>query len=134
MTPLRLSPKPILLFAYLSLLVACQKEPDRECSITCIGDGLAISAEVCSDEVMRYKRCRSPDLVREPVAGELVSVISNGEIRTTIVLSVGDSGDFTVGGPPAVAELGSAVEAITDGALLGLVQSFSDAVSTCTTP
>ena len=134
MTPLRLSPKPILLFAFLSLLVACQKEPDRECSITCIGDGLAISAEVCSDEVMRYKRCRSPDLVRGPVAGELVSVTSNGEIRTTIVLSVGDSGDFTVGGPPAVAELGSAVEAITDGALLGLVQSFSDSVSTCSAP
>ena len=129
-------PEPILLLGLLvlSALVSCAKEPDRECSITCIGDGLAISAEVCSDEVMRYKRCRSPELVREPVAGELVSVTSNGEIRTTIVFSVGDSGDFTVGGPPAVAELGSAVEAITDGALLGLVQSFSDAVSTCTTP
>lgn len=124
--------KPLVL-AFLLLVSCVSKEPDTECSVTCIGDGLAISAEQCSSEVLRYKSCSAPELVREPIAGELVVVLSVGEERETLVLSV--SGDeFTVGGPPAATELGSSVEAISDGALLGVVQSFSASVSTCTTP
>jgi hypothetical protein len=115
-------------------VVACSRDPDQDCSVTCIGDGLAISAEVCSDEVLRYQRCKTPELVREPVSGELVSVLSDGESRKTIVVSVSDDGEFLVGGPPASAELGSAVVALSDDALLGVVQSYSDSISTCSAP
>jgi hypothetical protein len=119
--------------AAVAVAVACSRDPDQDCSITCIGDGLAISAEVCSDEVLRYQRCKTPELVRAPIAGETVSVVSDGESRATIIISVGDE-SFTVGGPPASAELGSAVVALSDDALLGVVQSYSDSISTCSAP
>lgn len=121
----------LVMLALLVLLASCSREPDQDCSVTCIGEGLAISADECSTEILRYKRCKAPKLVREPVTGELVTVTSDGEVRDTIVLSVRDSGEFTVGGPPAVAELGSSVEALSDGALLGVVQESSDSMSIC---
>jgi hypothetical protein len=124
----------LLLLLLVVLLAACSKEPDRECSATCIGEGLAISADACSSEVLRYESCKAPELVRDPVAGELVTVRSSDEERQTIVLSVTADGEFVVGGPPAAAELGSSVEAVSDGALLGLVQSFSGSSSTCSAP
>lgn len=119
------------LLALLAMLASCTREPDQDCSVTCIGDGLAVSADVCSDELLRYKSCVAPELVRDPVSGEPVTVVSDGEIRDTIVLSVLSEGEFTIGGPPAGAELGSAIVALSDGALLGIVQSYSTTVSTC---
>lgn len=118
--------------AILSLLVslACSKASDEECSGTCVADGVAVTADACSTELLRWKSCESPSSVRDPVVGELVTVASVDESRSSLVLSVSAEG-FAVSGPPAVAELGSSVVADSDGALLGLVQSYSSTMSLC---
>jgi hypothetical protein len=121
-----------LLVLVVVLLLGCAAEPDQPCSVTCIAEGLAVSADVCESEVVRRSNCEAPELVREPEVGESVSIDSWDESRETIVFSVDDDG-FAVGGPPARAELGSAVIALSDGALLGVVQEFSDTISLCTT-
>jgi hypothetical protein len=121
-----------VLLLVLALAFGCEKAPDKECSGTCVGDGVAISADVCSEELLRWPSCNSPEVVRDPVVGELVKVVSDEDTRSTMVLSV-SADDFAVGGPPNPAELGSSVISTTDGALLGIVQAYSSNLSTCST-
>jgi hypothetical protein len=120
----------ILLLCCLLAVGGCAKDHTEECTGTCIADGIAVTADVCSEELLRWQSCEAPDSVREPVVGELVRVLSFEEYRESIVLSVSEEG-FAVAGPPAGTELGSSVVADSDGALLGLVQSYSSTISIC---
>jgi hypothetical protein len=120
-----------LLPVLATILLGCSTTYE-DCSVTCIGDGLAVSAEVCSSDVLRNEDCKEPSSTRAPELGESVTVKSYGSTRTTLVLSV-DGAAFSVGGPPSEAELGSSVTAESDGALVGVVQSYTDSLSTCST-
>jgi hypothetical protein len=119
---------PLLAFAFLG----CSHSADEDCSVTCIGDGLAISADVCSSDVIRSEACREPSSTRAPELGEVVTVKSYGSTRSAVVLSV-EGEFFAVAGPPSDAELGSSVTADSDGALVGVVQAYTDSLSTCST-
>lgn len=116
----------------LAVVLGCSKAPDEDCSGTCVGDGVAITADACSEELLRWPSCDAPEVVRDPVVGEPVEVVSADDTRSTMVLSVSAEA-FAVGGPPNAAELGSSVISSADGALLGLVQSYSSNLSTCST-
>jgi hypothetical protein len=112
------------------LLVGCSEAPIK-CSSMCVSDGWAQTADQClpDDPYVRRKSCEEP-VFRAPVIGESVIVYSADEERRTVLVEaiLGD-GEFIIGGPPAESELGSGVVAISDRALLGLVESVDDDTS-----
>jgi|WetSurMetagenome_2_1015567.scaffolds.fasta_scaffold125087_3 hypothetical protein len=119
----------LLVLLLFVVFLGCNGEK-FDCSQVCVGDGVAESASVCSDDLIREPKCEAPELIRLPVVGELVSVESHGETRTSVVLSVSRR-SFSVAGPPNEGELGSGVWGESDRALLGIVQSNDHQASEC---
>lgn len=111
-------------------LVGCAGEDTIHCSYTCVADGIAETASVCKDHPLREEICEEPNLMRRPEVDEKVRVYSSDDSRKTTVVSVSKN-SFRVGGPPNERELGSAVIATEDGALLGIVQEYDDESSEC---
>jgi hypothetical protein len=122
----------VLIFAALCgwCSSGCSPEP-HDCTSTCVSRGWAQTAEVCKDDpFLREKKCKS-QILRSPILGEEVVVYSAGEARKTLVVSIlADA--FAVGGPQTDTELGSGVVALSDRALLGIVQSVDGDLSICT--
>jgi hypothetical protein len=124
--------RPLFLTAAVLFLVGCSENPIK-CSSMCVSDGWAQTAEQClpdePEPYVRRKSCKEP-VFRAPVIGESVIVYSADEERRTVLVEaiLGD-GEFIIGGPPAESELGSGVVAISDMALLGLVESVDDDTS-----
>lgn len=123
----------VLVFAALCgwCSTGCSPEP-HDCTSTCVSKGWSQTAEVCKDDpFIRAKSCKN-QILRSPVIGEAVEVFSAGESRTTLVVSTLDGNAFAVGGPQTDTELGSGVIALSDRALLGIVQSVDGDLSICT--
>jgi hypothetical protein len=130
--------KPLFIAALVLVVAAlagwfstgCSPEP-HDCTSTCVSKGWAQTAEVCKDDpFLREKKCKS-QILRSPILGEEVVVYSAGEARKTLVVSIlADA--FAVGGPQTDTELGSGVVALSDRALLGIVQSVDGDLSICT--
>jgi len=121
----------VLIFAALCGWCSSGCSPEVDCTSTCVSKGWAQTAEVCKDDpFIRAKKCKS-QILRSPILGEEVVVYSAGESRKTLVVSIlADA--FAVGGPQTDTELGSGVVALSDRALLGIVQSVDGDLSICT--